>query len=192
MFDYIQKSFGYSNYEIAQLRHAFKVYISEISKMLIIGLFFITRLPLFIWTLLIFQLMRQATGGMHFKTYISCLIASLSFFILSIDILPLIPVCRLIQLISLLICVIISHCLGPVISDIHMPLSKDAIAKAKLRLITIVFFYMLFLFIMPQNAYTNSGFWVIILNTLQLIVARIRKEVKHTNENQNTFSRTDV
>ncbi len=182
MFNYIQKCYGFSNYQIAQLRHAFVVYAAEISKAIIIGAFYISRLPLFLWTLLVFWLMRQSTGGLHYKTYPSCLLASFSFFILSIDILPLIPTSRLIQLIILLACVLISHRIGPVISDIHIPLTQEAISQAKLRLITIIAGYMLLLFIMPESPYITAGFWIIILNTLQLIVAKIRKEVKKEHE----------
>lgn len=183
MFDYIKKHFNYTNYQIAQLRYAFVVCAAEISKAIIIGVFYLDRIPLFLWTLLIFQLMRQATGGLHCKTYLSCLAVSFIFIVLSIDILPLFSVSRLLQLVLLFACIIISHCIGPVISDIHIPLSQEAISKAKLRLITIIFIYMVLLFIMPRNIYITVGFWVIILNTLQLIVARIRKEVRHPHEN---------
>lgn len=182
MFNYIQKNFGYSNYEIAQLRYCFKVYAAELSKIFIIGAFFFNNIPVYLWTLLIFRTMRQATGGLHMKSYISCLFVSWLFFILSINILPNLYLPRLVQLIILLICILLSHHIGPVVSRIHVPLSEEAISKAKLRLITTILIYMLLLFIFPESIYITAGFWIIVLNTLQLIVAKTRKEANQHHE----------
>ena len=39
-----------------------------------------------------------------------------------------------------------------------------------------IFLYTLVLYIMPENRYINTGFWIIILHSLQLIAAKIQKK----------------
>lgn len=179
MFDYIQKNFDFTDYQMAQLRFAFMTLASELSKALIIGLLFINKLPLFLWALFIFQLMRQATGGIHCKGYLGCLITSIVFIFLSISILPMVSISRLLQLFILLICITVSYLIGPITSDLHLPLKEEFIHKAKLRSVSIIVVYMVVIFIFSQNLFISVGFWVIFLNTLQLIIAKIGKEVSH-------------
>lgn len=167
----IQDIFGYSNYQIAQLNFFFKTMLSELSKALIICILFYDKLSLFIWCLIIFHLMRSCTGGLHFKGYFSCLIASAIIFILSIRVLPIINIPKILISILLLLFILISYYIGPITSEIHLELSKHSILFSKIRLTFYIFIYIIIMFIIPSNSYLLSGFWVIVINTIQLIVA---------------------
>lgn len=177
MFRYIQKKYQFTDYQIAQLNFLCLTLFSELSKTFLIGILFIHELPIFIWCLLVFQLMRTSTGGIHFKRYVSCLCMSIFFFFMCIDILPLIPIDKTVELVLLVICAYISYIIGPVVSAVHLELSPESIAASKNRLMYVVFGYSVFLFIMPQYRFISVGFWVIIFNTVMLVIAKIKSQI---------------
>jgi accessory gene regulator protein AgrB len=131
MFKYIQKKYDFNSYQIAQLKFFFLTLISELSKIIILGIYFIDQYFLFIWCLLIFHLMRTTTGGIHCRNYISCLAVSFFFFFLCISVLANININKTTELILLLICTFIDYKIGPVISPIHMDLSIKSISNSK-------------------------------------------------------------
>jgi len=177
MFKYIQKKYRFNNYQIAQLKFFLLTLISEFSKTIIIGAFFINQYCLFIWCLLIFQLMRTSTGGIHCKKYISCLGVSFFFFLLCIRLLPNIHITKTVQLILLFVCIYISYNIGPVVSSLHLELSHKSIYNSKNKLAITILCYSILVYIMPQYCFISVGFWVIILNTIQLVISKLRKEV---------------
>ncbi len=175
MYKYIQDTYKFSDYQMKILRFFFVTTFSEISKFVIVGLLFINCIPLYIWATFILHICRSSTGGIHCKSYLSCLITSAGFMVLSIYILPLFPIDQLIQLILLFICVLACYNIAPIVSDIHAPLKKEAPSRLKQSISVFIFIYFLCIYIFPQNSYLCVGFWVIILNSLQLIVASLMK-----------------
>lgn len=174
MLKLIQNTYGFSDYQIAQLRFCFLTLSSEISKLLIIGLFFTDNLLLYAWAILIFQVVRSSSGGLHCKTYWGCFMVSLSYMLLSIKILPLLPVAKFFQMLSLLFCIVVTYYIGPVTSALH-PVLTDSVKKhLQLKLFYIIFIYLVLMYIIPKNLYLDIGYWVIILNTLQLTAANLR------------------
>ncbi len=177
MLKLIQDTYGFSNYQIAQLRYFFLTIASELSKLILIGLFFTDNISLYIWAILIFHVVRSNTGGIHCKTYWGCFLVSLTYMLLSIRILPLLEVSKFVQMLTLLFCIVITYNIGPITSIFHLALSDTTIRKLKIKLFYIIFIYLLIAYIIPQNLYIDIGYWVIILNTLQLAAAKLlRKE----------------
>ncbi len=176
MLELIQKNYGFTDYQMAQLRFFFLTMFSELSKLFLIGLCFIDVLGLFIWANLVFQLLRSFCGGLHCKTYLSCFFVSLGYMILAIRILPLIPMTKVVQMIVLLICIIITYHIGPLTSVFHPVLSESVSRHLKNKSFFIIFLYFIILYILPSNPYIVTGYWVIILNTCQLILAKIQKK----------------
>ena len=176
MLELIKKTYDFSDYQIAQLRFFFLSMFSEISKLFLISLFFIDRLPLYIWTIVIFQVFRSSCGGLHCKTYWGCFFVSLGYMLLAIRILPLIPVDKLFQIVTLFLCLVVSSRIGPLTSILHPVLSESVNTRLKTRVLFLILVYLAFLYIIPQNPYLLVGYWVIILNTLQLVAARLRKK----------------
>ena len=84
------------------------------------------------------------------------------------------------MLIFLLICMIISNFIGPIVSCYRETPTGLLIKKCKKKSTIIIFIYCLLIFIIPDNNYLVIGFWVIMLQTLQLLFAYIktRREVK--------------
>lgn len=168
--------YEFSDYQIAQLEYLFKTILSEISKMLLMGILFRHELDLYIISLLALCFLRTSTGGLHCKTYLTCLLSSMLFMIIAIRILPLIPVLPVIKITLLLPCIIINYWVGPVTSDVHLPLTEDIIRSGRLRATFLVILFIVTMLIISESKYTISIFWIIIIHTLQLVIAKIRKK----------------
>ncbi len=180
---YLHNTLGYTNYEIAKIKFIVFTILSEISKLMLIGLFFFysKKLTVFIMAAFVLCLLRISTGGLHFKHYLSCFLASFSIFFIGVSELNGIQFTKFVQLITLLLCIIINYYCAPVVSSFRPIPDGIKIQRAKKQSITIITAFSIILYIFPQNQYVNVGFWMIILQTIQLFAAKILKRRK-TNE----------
>ena len=180
LLSYIQRELDYTDYQIGQLRYLFEALSSEISKTIIMGVFFsfLHLFPHYCFAMVVLLLLRTNVGGLHFKTYISCFLFSLGFFTLAVAILPQFEISKLAQLISLLLCILINYHIGPIVSCYRPKPNGVLIQKSKSNSFKVVFLYLLFVFIMPENLFVAIGFWVICLQTAQLIVASLLQKRK--------------
>ena len=109
--DYLKNNYGYSDFQIGQIRYTIISILSDVSKLIIMGIFFILTDYFFQYLAAIATLLvlRTCTGGLHFKHYFSCL--ALSFFLLYIGIcqLPKILLPRPLYFILLLLCILINY-----------------------------------------------------------------------------------
>lgn len=176
MNEFLKANYQFSDFQIAQLQYTGKTFASEFSKLLIMGLLFRHDLGKYLFSVTIMLLLRTATGGIHCKKYITCFLVSFSYMFLSILVLPLIPVNKVFQLILLFVCMVCNYYIGPVTSAVHRPLNEKCTKKVKIQAFLIIFFYLTLLYIVPENPYFTCGFWVIILNTLQLVAAKVQKK----------------
>lgn len=176
MYAFLKEQYEFSDYQIAQLEYLAKTLASEFSKLLIMGIIFRNELGIYIFAVSVMLLLRTATGGLHCKKYITCFLVSFSYMFLSLMVLPNIPVNKVFQLILLFICMLGNYYIGPVTSKVHAPLGDQLVKRVKIQAFLIIFFYLTLTYIIPENPYTVAGFWVIILHTLQLAIARIIKK----------------
>lgn len=173
----LKEKYNLSNYQIAQLIYFGKTLSSEMSKILIMGIIFHKYLSLYIFTLMIMIILRYSTGGIHFCSYVGCLLTSITYVGLSIILLPQIIIPLNIKIFLLIICILICYYIGPVPSKYRTSYSKQFINKCKKIISTFIFLYTLILYIIPESPFSISGFWIIMLHTLQLSVAKYtRKE----------------
>lgn len=176
MNEFLKKNYQFSDYQIAVLGFIAKTLASELSKLLIMGFIFRDRLGIYVAAVTVMIFLRTATGGLHCKTYISCLFASFTYLFLAIMVLPVIPVNKVFQLILLFVCMLCTYYVGPVTSTVHVPLKDGLVKRVKIQAFLFIFFFIVVTYIVPENPYITVGFWVIILHTLQLVVARIIKK----------------
>lgn len=174
MLELIQTKYEFTDFQIAQLRYFFLTVFGELSKLILMGFLFREKIGLYIWAVILLRLTRSASGGLHCKTYWGCFFLSLLYMFSAIELLPLLPVNKFWQMTGLFICIMVSHHIGPITSAKHPALSGEVQMKLRMKLVTVIFIFYIFLYIMPQNRYMTVGFWVIILNTLQLIIAKIK------------------
>jgi len=172
---YLKNTYELSNYQIAQIFFLWKTIFSEVSKILIIGFLFHEELPLYIFALLVMLFLRSFMGGLHFYTYLNCLLGSAIYIGLAIYVLPHIPVAFYLQIFLLLLSILICNYIGPVTSKYRPESCKRHFTQYKRLTTGFIFVYTLILFIIPRNnAYFCVGFWVILLHSLQLIIAKIQ------------------
>lgn len=176
MRELLKSTYQFTDYQIAQLSFLAKTLLSEISKILIIGLFFRKEIPFYIICMFILALLRTSTGGLHCKTYLSCLAASCFYIVFTFKVLPMIPIGQIPAMVLLLLCAIIDYNVGPVTSDVHLPLTEKVKQRGRICTVVTILFFFILMYIIPENLYAITGFWIIISHTLQLIAAKIRKK----------------
>ena len=76
----------------------------------------------------------------------------------------------------LLVCASINYMVGPVTSDVHLPLKPEQIKRGRIQATVLILFFLVTMCIMPENIYMIPIFWIVIIHTLQLIAAKIRKK----------------
>ncbi|MBP3604456.1 MAG: accessory gene regulator B family protein [Lachnospiraceae bacterium] len=180
MKEFLKSNYGFSDYQVAQLSHLGKTLLSEFSKLLFMGICFYDILDVYAVAVGILLLLRTSTGGYHCKTYLTCLLSSFLYMLLCIRFLPLIHIPTGLRFPLLFLCMIINYCFGPVTSDVHVPLSEERIKKGRLRALIIILLFFIISSIIPDNKYMPICFWIIVVHTLQLIFAKIRKKGEQT------------
>lgn len=175
MREFLKREYQFSDFQIAQLGYLWKTVSSELSKLLIMGIIFKDMLGVYAFAVVVMMLLRSATGGLHCRKYISCFLVSLTYMFLSLVVLPVIPVNKLLQMILLFACILCNYYIGPVTSEFRRPMSEKLIHRVRGQAFVIIFFYLVLMYITPENPYITAGFWVIILHTMQLIAAKLLK-----------------
>lgn len=172
----LKEKYNLNNYQIAQLSFLFKTLSSEMSKMFIMGIIFHKHLPLYFFALFIMLILRCTTGGLHFYTYMGCLITSIVYMGISIWILPNVILPTNVKILFLLLCIITCNYVGPVPSKYRPLYSKKQVKTYKTIASIFIFLFTLILYITPESPYFTVGFWIIILHSLQLIIAKLRRK----------------
>ena len=138
---------------MAQLRFFTVTLLSELSKFLIIGLFFIYDIRLYLWTIVVFQIVRSTTGGIHCRTYAGCLLLSLAFMVIIIKVLPLFTPVLFARILMLVICAAVSFIIGPVTSAKHLKLSNNTRFRLRLKVIAVIAVYIFVMCMKPDSRY---------------------------------------
>lgn len=171
----LQQHYNFSNYQMKQLAYLFLSIFSEISKFVILGILFYPKLKVYLFSMVVMVFVRGVSGGLHCKKYFSCLALSYCYLLFALYILPQITVSKITMLIALLLCCLITYYIGPVTSDYRPVPSSDMCARCKMQVFVIIFFYLILTYLLPESAYIASGFWIIVLHTMQLAAASYRK-----------------
>lgn len=175
MLSNIQEKYDFSDYQMAQLEYFFKSMLSEFSKMILMGIFFHNELKIYLFSIFIMILLRVTSGGIHCKHYLSCLAVSFSFLFMAIRILGNIALPMTLSLILCIVCAILVYFIGPITAKVRRKLDERVVKNMRIRVTATILLYSLVIIIFPKSHYVNLGSWIIILHTLQLMIARIMK-----------------
>ena len=77
------------------------------------------------------------------------------------------------QLLLLTACIIVCYVTGPVLSKYRIAFPKKQLYFSRNITCLIIFLYTILMYIIPKNPYFIAGVWMVILHSLQLIVAKI-------------------
>lgn len=176
--DYLNIVSDISASEKARLNYFFSCIIYEGSKIILFLLFFALTKHIkgFLYSILILLPLRVISGGLHFKHYLSCLTFSFGYFYLVIvplsDSMPAYNV----TLVTLCIGILINCYIGPVTSDSRPVLSAEDIKRGKLHIFIATIYDTLLTMLFYDTELAPVGFWTIMLHSVQLIIARLRKK----------------
>lgn len=140
---------------------------------MIVGILFHNQLGVYIFALCIMLYLRCSTGGLHFYTYLSCLSSTIVYLWLAISLLPNLKLPSFLQTTAMLISMLLCYFIGPVVSKYRPDPTPRHFEYCRNICCGGIFFYTLILYIMPENQLTIIGFWIIILHSFQLLVAKI-------------------
>lgn len=189
LFTYMRENLDYTDYDIVLLKYRLTALFYDLSKLILMAVFFgfIGYLSEYFFSVIILLSLRTSIGGLHFKTYWGCFLFTFIFFIIGVVFLPKLYPDKIIIIISLFICMIITNLIGPIVSCYRKMPDGIAIRKTKIKTSTIIFFYSLIIYIIPKNHYIPIGFWIIIMQTSQLLFAFLQKKTRRChNEKQSS------
>lgn len=176
MFTKIQALFSFSDYQIAQLKYLFFTLLSESTKFIILGFIFKNNFISFLYSIMLFSVLRLTTGGLHCASYIGCFITTFFFLFISIYMLPLIKIPVFVTTLLLCICALINFTIGPISSKKHLPLNSTTKKRLSYQSVFIICLHLILQLCIKSNLLIIGG-WLIILHTSQLIIAFLQKEV---------------
>lgn len=177
MFAFIQKKYEFTDYQIAQLKYTFTIIFSELSKFLIMAVLFHNRIVLYVYAAVLLSVLRVSTGGLHAKTYWGCLLMSLLFFCAAVYLLPQIRISKLWMCILVLGCMAAICLVGPVASVYRAQLDKHRKKRLVFQSLTAILIQLILFWVFDNKLFV-VGNWVIVLQTAQLIISKIYKEVE--------------
>lgn len=178
LMNHIAQLHDFTDYELKVIRFYILGFLYDISKMLVIGIFFfcIGRFTEFLFALVTLLLLRKNTGGYHLKTYLTCFLASFLYFIMAAVILPAtVPVSLTCMQLILLVCAWIMYAVGPISSNREIHLTKEQLRKVHIQSFQIVLVISVLLFLLPDLPYLTVSFWTAVLHSFQLIITKVKK-----------------
>lgn len=172
----LQQDFGYTDKEINRIHYILSAFLSDGSKLIIMGIFFFAtdKLLEYILATTILLLFRTNSGGIHFKHYISCFAFSFFIMVMCIFVMPeLFVMNKTAILLSLTFCMIVVGVIRPVHAVGRPAVNLSSNMQFKFSIWKYIFLYLLLTYISNINSFLVIGYWVIIFQILQLMIANI-------------------
>ena len=168
----------YTEHEIKLIQYTLKTFVSEFSKLIILGLFFsfVSKFYEYLLTVLIFLFLRRYSGGYHCKTYLSCFIISFLYMFLNIMVLPNYSINIIFKFFLLLGAFLIINSISPLPSFYHKKLNQYQISKYRTYIDSFLIIYTILVLKFPNNRFILIGFWEIIIHTLQLSIEFFKRK----------------
>ena len=161
-----------------------KPILLEAAKFLILAilawLFYV--LPEFIITLVVIGPIRIFSGGIYFKKYIFNFIFTAVFFTLAILLGKTVSLPFYLQDVIISICVLASYFIGPVISFDKRLIFKRQYAYYRLVTVVLILIPFISLCFLGNFPFRNCMFWIVIIQTVQLFIARLIRNDKLYHE----------
>lgn len=177
----IRNTYDFSEYELKVIRYVITALFYDLSKLILLAVIFyyLGFLPSFLCALIPFCLLRSRNGGIHTKSYWTCLLMTVLVFVPTVIILPVAaPLTPILRIGLMIPCAITEYLLGPLLSHREVKLDEKKIHKNRLASFQVVLVVAILLFLFPECTYLLASFWMVILHTIQLAITKIYKEVK--------------
>lgn len=178
LYQKIQTTYDFTDFEMQKMNFTISVIKYEFSKFIILGIVFalVGLFREYVVLMLTLILIRTFSGGIHFNHFSSCFLFTAIFIALPVLLSSIVVLPHTIQVIILAASVSITYLTGPVTSPKRLPLQYGRYRTYRListGIALIWFFVFAFARVFP---YRNLCFWVISLQTIQLICAKLARK----------------
>ena len=190
--EYLNKNnISLTNNDLLKIQYSLQVILGDLSKSIIILLIFLflKQLPLFFLVFVILNSTRPLMGGIHCKTFNSCLVCSIIYFILIMLFSTLSPKLNVyFYIIFFIISFIITLIYAPCHNE-KRPIKNKKRLKI-LSLISLAFWYILF-FTLRNIELCNCIFLSIFLQIIQLIIVNLKGGISNAKITKLFFNFTN-
>lgn len=171
--NYLGKEFNLTDIEKAKLKYSLDVLFTDISKLIVLFIvfFIIGQGRNFLYSVLALFLIKPFTGGLHFKTYIGCLLFTSLFFLCVIILNNTISLDYYAVYMMVFSCIIILG-ISPTAQKNRTNCSERKKRIFKLLALSVVIAHLVLYLIEMENPYLNISIWVITLQSIQLIIKK--------------------
>lgn len=182
----LSEEFHFTDYQIKLIRYRLLSLVSEVSKTLIMGILFyqLGYFAEYLFAVTVLLFLRTRTGGIHLKHYTTCLLTTAGGIFSAVCVLPLVPVTKPVQLLLLFLCFAGIAYAAPVVSCYRPEPDGISIRKSKVQATVIICIYAALLYVIPENPLMTVGFWIIILQSAQLVVAKFIKQTQRRRNDE--------
>ncbi len=174
---HLQTQYNFTSLEAGKIIYGFQVLLYELSKLLIlilISILFHRTIEVFIITVVLMSI-RSYCGGLHFSHYISCFVFTAGFYIAVIALSSYSLPENAIAL-GLVVSLAIFTLVGPITSVMRPRLKPADVQRYTRRVTYILLGYSALILVFETLPYRNIIFWVIVLQILQLLCARMTQK----------------
>ncbi|AJG97001.1 accessory regulator AgrB [Clostridium beijerinckii] len=177
--------------DLLKIQYSLQVILGDSTKFIIIFLifFFLNQLPLFFLSFVILNSTRTLMGGIHCKTFNSCLICSIIYFLVIMLFSTLSPKLHIYLYITFFMISFIIVLLYAPSPNKKRPIKNKKILKI-LSLISLTFWCILF-FTLRNTQICNCIFLSLLLEVIQVIIINLKGVVSNAKITKYFFSFTD-
>lgn len=183
----IQEMYHFTDSEIQQLHYGVSILWYECSKFILLGIILglLGRFQEYMITILVLLPLRIFSGGIHFNHYLSCFLFTGVFIACPIYLQNMVSMPESGQLLLLLVCLITTAIVGPVASKKRPPLSRERYRLFRRITCGLLLLYIILFGIVRTFPGENICLLVIVLQTIQLLCAKmVRKGELHEKNNK--------
>ncbi len=173
----IQTDYDFSDLEMQQMKYTLSVLNYELTKFILLGIVasIFGLFAEYAAAMLVLLPIRIFSGGIHFNHYSSCLLFTGLFFAVPI-LLRDVAVPYGVQLFALLVCLFITYLTGPVTAEKRRPITYEKYCRFRLISSGLVLMWFLIFAIVKVFPYQNICFWMITLQSIQLLCAKFARK----------------
>ncbi len=177
----LQISYQFTDLEMKRLKYTVKAVSSELVKTLFLALLFyqLGYLQELLVGIILLVTIRCNCGGLHMNHFLSCLLFTTVFMLLCVIILPAyVSLSYVLKIIALVICIAVTFIIGPIASKKRPPVPVEILRRYRNITVGLLIIYSIILIFLFQktNPYADTCFWIIVLQTIQLMGAKIAQK----------------
>ncbi len=129
----------------------------------------------FLFTALVFLLIRKRMGGVHCKSYQSCLAASTMLFVNAVILFPMIFRLSKVQyMVLLFLCAVLGWICKPVINKTRPAPGKGKVIRNKILVSLVLCLLAVYAILTDYGSYAAAGLWIVVEHTVLLSLANIK------------------